>query len=171
MRAWFRHERHPSPRGVEAYAATAPTGPVPQRAPQGRAAWADVYFKGLRGLSTDRAHDSGGPCQRREEARLALQQDSVGGCAGRMACSALRPLRQWCFCAAEGWCSTPRHRASCWQALRQNLLADGLLPDSAVQARASPVQKSQKRPPHGFRGSGGASSCRFTPSLATQFSE
>jgi hypothetical protein len=55
---------HPLPRGVEADAATAPTGPDSCRAPDGRAAWASVALKGLRGLSTDRAHCSGGPCQR-----------------------------------------------------------------------------------------------------------
>jgi hypothetical protein len=38
-----------------------PREPVPCRAPHGKAAWADVYPKGLRGFSTRLAYCSGGP--------------------------------------------------------------------------------------------------------------
>jgi len=45
-----------------------PKGPAPYRAPHGRAAWAVVHLKGLRGLSTRLAHCSGGACQRSSSA-------------------------------------------------------------------------------------------------------
>ncbi|WP_245591669.1 transposase [Cystobacter fuscus] len=58
----------PRPRGVEAYASPEPKGPVTYRAPHASAAWAVVYLKGLRGLSTRLAHCSGGPCPRSSSA-------------------------------------------------------------------------------------------------------
>ena len=45
-----------------------PREPAPSRAPPGGAAWAVVYLKGLRGLSTRLAHCSDGPCQRSSSA-------------------------------------------------------------------------------------------------------
>jgi hypothetical protein len=38
--------------------------PLPRRAPHATAAWAGVYLKGMRGLSTRLAHCSVGPCPR-----------------------------------------------------------------------------------------------------------
>jgi hypothetical protein len=46
------------------------------RAPEGRAAFSSVCLKGLRGLSTERAHGSGGPCQRPSSAPALLPATS-----------------------------------------------------------------------------------------------
>jgi hypothetical protein len=56
--------RAPSGREVLRLKLPGPGEPSACRAPEGRAARAGVYSKGLRGLSTRLAHGSGGPSQR-----------------------------------------------------------------------------------------------------------
>ena len=55
-----------------------PREPGPCRAPHGRAAWAGVYPKGLRGFSTRLAHCSGGPRQRPSSAPALQPSPSTG---------------------------------------------------------------------------------------------